>query len=147
MKDLSEKILVQILDEAELNEGIVATGLLMSFIAGGVSTMALYQWIKKKLMGPTECGRLDTNSSDYAICMSKKYEKLAVEFETRSRTDCLKFTSGQDSCKRKLEDVTDEFHTLASKWGTKFKELRAEEREKAIQAKRAAKEAKRAAKA
>jgi hypothetical protein len=107
-----------------LNESFSA--MMAMFIAGTVTGVALFTWLRNKLK--KSCSRLDPRSADYALCLSRKYERLAQEFDTRSKTDCSHFEN-KENCIRKLEEVADNFHSLTSKWRVKYKERLEEERE------------------
>lgn len=110
-----------------LNESV--TGIIAMFIAGSITGVALYNWARKRLS--QSCGQFDPKSSEYALCMSRKYERLAQEFDTRSKTDCSHFDN-KDGCTRRLEDVADNFHSLTSKWRVKYKERAEDEKEEEV---------------
>jgi len=113
-----------------LNESFSA--MIGMFIAGTVTGVAFFTWLRNKLK--ESCDQLNSKSSDYALCMSRKYERLAQEFDTRSKTDCSHFEN-KENCMRKMEEVADQFHSLNSKWRSKYKERLEEEREEEVRRK------------
>lgn len=106
------------------------SAILTAFVAGGIASVVFYRWVES--LFSKGCNKHDAKSSKYAYCMSNFYDDLAVEYETRAKTDCSHFDS-QESCRRKMDEVVDHFSAMAAKWRRLAKTRQDEEEEAARQ--------------